>query len=429
MININGKVSASSCALIIVFLFLTLFSTMLYADSKKLAQGMAHMRARNWQKAEQTFLAILTDDPNQPDAQALLGMTRYHMSKYASAVVDMEIALKQKTKYAARSLYYLGLCRIKLGQKEKAEDTFTRLILAYPTSQEARQLGVVPADIETSIRKREGFEIDGTIITAKAGYDSNPAQTSGGDSDFFIDIYLSTDLTLGRSAWVASGSAFIEKYISDTDNDFMSLAVDLSHKAILLNSDLLKMIFEIERSWYGGDESENRIGAWLIHERQWDPAWHSQSRLGYDASSDLTDSAESLDANSYSSRLRLTRKCRESQLLDQIRIDTEWVSEDCDTDYWGYNELSAGVEWRFMVKKNTSLDFEIEYSQRKYGAVHPDEQVTRDDSSITVAFYFMRPINNKTYMTAQLSHDMRDSNISDYETDQTRLSAGILYIP
>lgn len=404
-------------------------SIVLPAETSEYVKGKTSLSKGKWTEAERHFTACLAENPDHADSHALLGMALYHKARHRESVGSLEKALALKTRYAARSLYYLGMAYAALGEKEKAENAFSRVIALYPSSSEARKLGYIPADVKDAVRRGEAFAVKGTVITVDLGYDSNPTQVSGGDSDFFLDLYATTEMAVPRTYWTAGVSTFIEKFTDDSDNDFFSLTADLSRDFVLSDAGLLELILQYERSWYGSDDFESNPGLWLIYDRQLDRNWNSELRAGFVSHSDLSDSEDSTDGLESAGRVRAYRKIRGWKLIDRIRLEAELVSQGSDTDYLGYRDMSAGFEWRVLPADLMSVDMSIEYASRKYGDDHPVYEEQREDTSIEISLYLTYPLKDGLYLTAQLSHDTRSSNIDYYEEDETRLSAGLMYIP
>ena len=127
--------------------------------------------------------------------------------------------------------------------------------------------------------------------------------------------------------------------------------------------------------------------------------------------------------------MRLAAKSSNGSVLQRTRFELELRDEDNDTPWLGSQDISAAVEFRTRPFGNASLDLGIEYSSSSYGDEHPVAAITRDDTSVELSAYLFAPVSSSAALTAQISHDMRSSNISGYDADETIISVGVSVFP
>ena len=397
------------------------------ADSS-FALGLAEFKKGRWAKAEKHLQSVVASQPRNSNGNALLGMTEYHLGRYSKAEEHLGRSLDLKTSYAARALYYRGLTEAKLGKAAKAEATFRALKSLYPNSKEAQKLGVAFREVRPAVLKRDAVLLTGTVISSELGYSSNPTQTSEGDPDAYIGVFASSSLQIPDTAWSLGGWLFLEKYLDDSDNDFSTISGDLSRRHELTSADRLLGAATADMSWSGGESYERTLGLLFVHTRRWPEAWQSEVRLGLESVADLTDTRDA-DASVISARLRLTKPFLSRALLRRIRFELQLESEDNDTDWLGNSETSVGMECRLACYRRSTLDLGVEYSSVSYDGEDPFDLIARDDTSFEFGAFLVVSVSRTMSLTGQLSHDIRDSNISYYDTDETLLAVGVLIFP
>ena len=397
------------------------------ADSS-FALGLKEFKQGRWAKAQKHLQSAVAAQPRNANVNALLGMSEYHLARYSEAEQHLGRALDLETSYAARTLYYRGLTEAKLGQPVKAEATFRALTSLYPNSSEARKLGVAFRDVRPAVLKRDAVLLTGTVISSELGYSSNPTQTSEGDSDAYLGVFASSSLQIPDTAWSVGGWLSLEKYLDDSDNDFATISGDLSRRHELTSADRLLGAVTADMSWFGGESYERTLGLLFVHTRRWSKAWQSELRLGLESVADLTDAGDA-DASVMSARLRLTKPFLSRTLLRRIRFELQMESEDNEIDWRGSSETSVGMECRLVPYGRSTLDLGVEYSSTSYDGEDPYDLIARDDTSFEFGAFLAVPVSRTTSLTGQLSHDMRDSSISYYDTDETVLVVGVLIFP
>lgn len=392
-------------------------------------QGAADMRGGKWTEAERVLKEALSLQPGHSDVQALLGMTLYHQQKYSEAIVCLDNAIQGQTQYGARSLYYLGLCYMALGENSKAEDSLVKLVVDYPNSAEARKFGTLSDDLVRDLLNRKRVPGRQILLIGDVGYNTNPSRVDGGDGDFFLSGYASYMNRLFASDFIGGVSLYTEKYFSENENDYLYLGVNVERELRIASRDSLRPAIELSQSWFDSEAYEMSVDLQLDHNRVWSDSWDTNIRLDYGMGSDLTDGESNSDSDSLGLRVRGWRQCDGTGNLDRLRLEAKWASADADTAYLGYDVIGAGIEFRFNGPDGTTIDMGLDYEQRNYGDVNPIYLVTRDDSTVELSVSTLRPVGGAKYFRVEASHAMRNSNIDDYSADETVISCGIMWIP
>ena len=390
-------------------------------------RGAAHLRKSEWSAAEKELLAITQQKPNHANAHALLGIARYHLKEYRAAVADLLVALENKTRFGARSLYYLGMSLSKLGRTKAAREAFTHLIVTYPRSAEARKLGSLPEDVLQVLEGRKKLDFYRPILTLDAGYNSNPSQLTAGVGDLALIGYASGRVRLRPYPWLVNTAVFFQKYADETELDYVDLSAELLRGYKLSKHDALEPSFRLNRRWLGGESYERVTGFELRHTRKWDMNWDSDAWLSYELNSSLAP--EDSDSKTLSLRLRAWRELWTWDFLSRLRVEAQWAQENAETNYLGYTRWRLGTGLRFSLPRDTTLDFGLSYTRDNYSDIHPDQGLQRIDKTSGVNLVAYCPVSANTIVKVQISRLSRSSTLDGYSHDQTLMTVGIVYVP
>ncbi|MBM3574046.1 MAG: tetratricopeptide repeat protein, partial [Alphaproteobacteria bacterium] len=101
-----------------------------------LAVGLAHHRARRFDRAELIYRHVLTTDPDQPDALHLLGLLRHEAGKHDAALALIKQAVSIEP---GKSTYHanLGFLRYVGGDLTAAASSLRRALALDPETPEA----------------------------------------------------------------------------------------------------------------------------------------------------------------------------------------------------------------------------------------------------------------------------------------------------
>ncbi len=101
--------------------------------------ALAEYKARNYKTALQLFQELLQTDPNNTlsdNCQYWIGECYYGLEDYNQALVAFEkVFTFPQTNKAADAQLKIGLCYLRLGDRERARQEFQRLIDNYPDSE------------------------------------------------------------------------------------------------------------------------------------------------------------------------------------------------------------------------------------------------------------------------------------------------------
>ena len=101
-------------------------------------QGYDLFHSRNYQAAIEAFESLIASNANHSladNAQFWIGESHYALGQYRKAIVDFEkVFTFPKSNKNPDAQFKLGLCYMRLGEKDKARDEFQRLVDVYPNS-------------------------------------------------------------------------------------------------------------------------------------------------------------------------------------------------------------------------------------------------------------------------------------------------------
>jgi len=117
---------------------------------EKYNQGIEHLQARRYKKAQRAFRKVLSVSRKDPNSNFFLGIAYYAEGKVKKARKPFERAAKYK-KNNAEALGYLGAVYTELGKQEKANEQVNKLQALKATCQQCRHEN----DINTALKRIE----------------------------------------------------------------------------------------------------------------------------------------------------------------------------------------------------------------------------------------------------------------------------------
>jgi len=105
--------------------------------SKSLQAAIKHHQAGQLQNAEHIYRQVLVVDPNNADANYLLGVIANQVGQNDVAIHLIRKAIKSKPDYA-EAHYNLGVVLIKQGHPEEAAASFRKALTIKPDYAEAQ---------------------------------------------------------------------------------------------------------------------------------------------------------------------------------------------------------------------------------------------------------------------------------------------------
>jgi tol-pal system protein YbgF len=107
--------------------------------SQRYQEGFSLFQSRNYRGAIEVFEALLASDANNSlsdNAQYWIGESHYALGQYKAAIIDFEkVFTFPKSNKNPDAQFKLGLCYVRLGEKDKAREEFQRLLDLYPKSE------------------------------------------------------------------------------------------------------------------------------------------------------------------------------------------------------------------------------------------------------------------------------------------------------
>jgi tol-pal system protein YbgF len=109
--------------------------------SQRYQEGYELFHSRNYQAAIEVYESLISSDGNNSlsdNAQYWIGESHYAMGQYKKAIIDFEkVYTFPRSNKNPDAQFKLGLCYLRLGDKEKAREEFQRLLDVYPNSEYA----------------------------------------------------------------------------------------------------------------------------------------------------------------------------------------------------------------------------------------------------------------------------------------------------
>jgi tetratricopeptide (TPR) repeat protein len=101
-------------------------------------RGILEMSRENYGVAENNFQSALTMIPKLAEAHVNLGSTLINMKRYEDGVKETELGLSLKSKEPERGYYNLGIAYERLGNAQKAYESYRQASVLAPTWQDPK---------------------------------------------------------------------------------------------------------------------------------------------------------------------------------------------------------------------------------------------------------------------------------------------------
>jgi len=101
-------------------------------------RGILEMSRERYDIAEKNFDSALTLLPKLPEAHVDLGSTLINMKKYDEGVKETELGIELRTKEPERAWYNLGIAYERLGNVQKAYESYRQASILDPKWQEPK---------------------------------------------------------------------------------------------------------------------------------------------------------------------------------------------------------------------------------------------------------------------------------------------------
>jgi tetratricopeptide (TPR) repeat protein len=151
-----------------------------------------HFRAKNFGEANALYKKIQEIEPRALDIHNNQGWTLYREQKYAEAIAKFNESIRIY-RYYGEPHYGLGMCYAKLGEIDKAKESFTTAIYLYPAYMDGQDLYNV---FDSNPKLREMYNAMGWSYFYNYSYNS---------AKFHFDRLLKAD-PLNRDALLGLGT-------------------------------------------------------------------------------------------------------------------------------------------------------------------------------------------------------------------------------
>jgi tetratricopeptide (TPR) repeat protein len=402
--------------------------------------GARLLAAGRYAEAARSFEHWLLDHPRDADAAALCGIAKFHAGEHAAAVRSLELGRAGKTRYGARTLYYLGLAYSSLGDATRSRDAFAALHTQYPTSAEAAKVDrSVDAVHPTTPDRHRDEPLSGfaralswfrLVVIANAGYDSNPyLDEDPGDVALqkgrtFLFNYGSLRLDVPKTPLFVEAQMVNYDYFGDDANDYRSHRGRAGLDFHFGRAWKLTPRYDYEQAYLGHEyfltRQQGTVRASFI-------AGPWQATLApYGVQRRYDELFEHLDGEEFGVDASLSY--RVNAWLKQIRLSARAAQRETEVERFGYDEYAPRLNIRFGLPWRFDLDLSGEYRLRQYAEANLLTGVTREDERISASARLTRPLT--TWLTLELSaeHNDNDSNVDAQDYEQDVYSGGFVIV-
>jgi outer membrane protein assembly factor BamD (BamD/ComL family) len=393
-------------------------------------KGARHLRLHRWAQAEQAFTEVLERWPGQPDVHALLGIARYHQSKYREALQDLALALEKGTRYTARALYYQGLAYSELGRSEYAAAAFERLITQFPNSAEAMKVKSLeiprpPARPRVEEEKPNRFSF---LFIQDVNRDSNAPLTQDPDPDTMLFTFASLKLSLHPLPFYMKSSLMVQEYFHEDDFDFVQLAGGVHGEISPTQDDTLRGAYTLKRFWLDDKELGSGYQAQLAWEHGWVADVFSDFSGNYARKVYDEDYNEEVTGYRSEGQMRLWWLSKPLNPLTRIRAGGLVSSETAKDDYLAYRSWRASLEFEFTLSERITTNVELTFGERVYRDVYPGYLESRFDQRFSAGASLLTKLFKYGYLRLNVRYLSSDSNIKEHNYYKTLYGAGIMLL-
>ena len=385
-------------------------------------RGAELLKAEDWSGAEAALTRALDARPGDPDILALRGVALFHLGRNRDAEADLRAA-RDRTRYTARTLYYLGSVLGILGRADEARATFDRLLREYPGSPESERLergaGRVPSPA-MKVAGKSGYSLT-------FGYDTNVSRTAdlpdepGGESDGFLAFSGTVERSGANHTFGASLE--VRDYLDLDRYDLVSVALRLEAGQPVDDRPGARLLLSAGQSWLGLEEYERRLGVGAGVRRR--------AEEGVDLSLGVTLSGlkygpmfAGLDGRELLAEGRLLSRRAGRGVGLVVRI----ADVEADVSYLGYRESVVGGIWQRTGGSGAfAVSGEIGFGRRLYAAENPAYASIREDIFPYVQLTGVRRLGRGCFLRAQAAYSALGSNVLAFDYDHFVLGVGLLW--
>jgi tetratricopeptide (TPR) repeat protein len=310
--------------------------------------------------------------------QALLGIARYELDRLAESVAAFRVALRNGTRYGARSLYTMGAALSRLGEDEEAQDAFARLLHEHPRSPEAFRL-----------REAGEARLRAWTLQALASFlrDDNPVRGTQVDDlapeipppDWMAQAHVSAERRFPGSWPTARASVFRMDYRQADDLDFTLTEARI--EGPLHPSPRTRIVpgYSFRLSWLGRERYDVRHAFDVGVTRAIGRSYSSTFRVSA-AREDHPDATfQDLDGTDVAGSLELSRRGRPGALLQSIRARLGGGRDGAGRDYLEHADREAEADARLAMPARSTLAIALRWRGRDFARTDPRFGARRKD--------------------------------------------------
>ena len=186
--------------------------------------------------------------------------------------------------------------------------------------------------------------------------------------------------------------------LTGADDDLFDVEVDVSQEWVISDSGALDAAVELSHSWLEFEGYERKFDLVADWYNAWSTDWQTRVRADLGLV-DAVDDASS-DGTKTGLRVRGYRSLGRDTAFRRVRLQAALRQDDRDDAFDGYDSSLIGVECRFSLPHDISLDVGLDFESREYGAVDPFFETTRDDDIVDLSAYLMKPLGSTRFAEA-----------------------------
>jgi len=393
-----------------------------------IGKGLRLMRSGRWGEAEKLFLQAARLRPGDPDITALLGISRYHLGKYALAEKNFAFALSKGTQYRARILYYRGMGLGVLGYDASARMHFERLLSEFPDSREAGKIRAsAPPKKQEPRREKEKEKLKISVVL-NAIIDSNVSLTTENNEDTLLFSFISARIGLDPAPLFLNFSFTAQEYLTEDDFDLYFITAGAEAKIELTKRDTINPAYSHKQYWLNFKSIDAGDSYELLWRRDWGKGWFSTARYRAGTNEYVDDDYETLTGGRKEAQVRIWKKYRGFGPPASIGVELCACDQTTKEDYFSYELSSGKIFWKLDLSDKTEFSLEMGLEDRDYDEINPNFGIRQSDAYFRAGASLLQQTSESAFFELSFDFVSVDSNIATYDCSRWRAGAGLILI-